>query len=231
MSKDTSLARSLNAFRSAISSVHDRVDGVEVGKHPMVTRLLKGAFHDRPPLPRYIATWNVQSVLDYLEGLGTNTSLSLKQLSHKLCMLLALTRPSRSADLAALQIDRCRFNPEGVTFLPATLAKQSRQGKTLTEYFFPSFSHNRELCPVTTLQKYIDVTSSLRPEGKVKLFVAIVKPHNPVSSATIARWLRDVLQQAGIDIGIFGAHSIRGASSSAAAAAGVTTNDILKAAD
>ena len=63
-------SRSLNTFRSAISSVHDRVDGVEVGKHPMVTRLLKGAFHDRPPLPRYIATWNVQSVLDYLEGLG-----------------------------------------------------------------------------------------------------------------------------------------------------------------
>ena len=92
-------SRSLNAFRSAISSVHDRVDGVEVGKHPMVTRLLKGAFHDRPPLPRYIATWNVQSMLDYLEGLGTNTSLSLKQLSHKLCMLLALTRPSRSADV------------------------------------------------------------------------------------------------------------------------------------
>ena len=128
-------SRSLNAFRSAISSVHDRVDGVEVGKHPMVTRLLKGAFHDRSPLPRYIATWNVQSVLDYLEGLGTNTSLSLEQLSHKLCMLLALTRPSRSADLAVLQIDRCRFNPEGVTFLPVTLAKQSRQGKTLTEYF------------------------------------------------------------------------------------------------
>ena len=67
----------------------------------------------------------------------------------------------------------------------------------------------------------------------MKLFVAIVKPHNPVSSATIARWLRDVLQHAGIDIGIFGAHSIQGASSSAAAAAaaGVTTNDILKAAD
>ena len=35
---------SLNVFRSAISSVHDKVDGVEVGKHPMISRLLKGAF-------------------------------------------------------------------------------------------------------------------------------------------------------------------------------------------
>lgn len=66
----------------------------------------------------------------------------------------------------------------------------------------------------------------------MKLFVAIVKPHNPVSSSSITRWLRETLQQAGIDVGIFGSHSVRGApSSSSSAAAGVTTNDILKAAD
>ena len=113
-------------------SVYDRVDGVEVGKHPKVTRLLKGAFHDTPPLPCYTATWNVQLVLDYLKGLGTNTSLSLKQSPHKLCILLILTRSSRSADLAVQQIDRRRFSPEGVTFLQATLARQSRQSKTLS---------------------------------------------------------------------------------------------------
>ena len=126
---------SLNAYRSAISSVHDRVDGTEVGKHPIFTRLLKCAFYARPPLPCYTATWNVQALLEYIEGMGTTSSLSLKQLSNKLCMLLALTRPSRSADLASLQIDRCQFNPEGVVFLPAVLAKQSRQGKALAEYF------------------------------------------------------------------------------------------------
>ena len=82
-----------------------------------------------------------------------------------------------------------------------------------------------------TLRQYVDVTSSLRPEGTTKLFVSIVKPHNPVSSSIIAWWLKDTLQQAGIDAGIFGARSVRGASSSAIAAAGVTTNDILKVAD
>ena len=169
----------------------------------MITRLLKGAFHARPPLPRYASTWDVRIFLDYIEGLGSNSSLSLKQLSYKLCMLLALTRPSRSADLASLQVDRCRFSLEGVTFLPAALAKQSRQGRVLKEYFFPSFPHNRELCPVDALRHYIDSTSSLRPEGSVRLFVALVKPHNPVSSSTIARWLKGMLQQAGVDISIF----------------------------
>lgn len=84
------------SYRSAISSVHERVDGYTVVQHPLVTRLMKGAFNDRPPLPRYTRTWNVQSVLSHI-SVWVNDSLSLKQLSWKTAMLLALTRPPRSA--------------------------------------------------------------------------------------------------------------------------------------
>ena len=45
--------QSLNCYHSAISSVHEAVDGVSVGTHPAVARLLKGAFHKRSPMPRY----------------------------------------------------------------------------------------------------------------------------------------------------------------------------------
>ena len=41
--------RSLNSYRSAISSVHERVDGYEVGQHPLIARVMKGAFNLRPP--------------------------------------------------------------------------------------------------------------------------------------------------------------------------------------
>ena len=75
------------------------------------------------------------------------------------------------------------------------------------------------------------MTSPLRLGDQQELFLAIVKPHKPVSSCTIARWLKCVLGDSGIDISMFAAHSVREASSSAAAMAGVTTNDILKAAD
>ena len=54
---------SLNSYRSTISSVHERVDGHIGGQHPLVVRLMKGEFNDRPPLPRYTSTWNVQTVL------------------------------------------------------------------------------------------------------------------------------------------------------------------------
>ena len=82
-------SRSLNAYRSAISSVHDTVDGVEVGKHPMISRLLKGAYHVRPPLPRYTTTWDVQVVLQYMDNLGPTSTLLLKPLTFKLVMLLS----------------------------------------------------------------------------------------------------------------------------------------------
>jgi len=203
---------------------------MDVGKHPLVARVLKGAFHARPPLPRYTTTWDVQVVLDCISGWGDTHSLSLKLLTYKLVMLMALARPSRSADLASLVLSRCQFKPEGVSFLPSSLAKQSRQGKPFSDTFFAIFPGNKQLCPVETLRHYQTATSTLR-NGADHLFVATVKPHKPVASCTIARWLKEVLKLSGIDVNIFKAHSTRGASVSAAAESGVTTADILKAAD
>ena len=83
----------LNAYRSAVSNVHDRVDDMDVGKHPLVFRLLKGAFHARPPLPHYTRMWNVQVILNCMQQWVATTSLPLKLLSLKLVMLLLLSKP------------------------------------------------------------------------------------------------------------------------------------------
>ena len=50
-------------------------------------------------------------------------------------------------------------------------------------------------------------------------------------SSSFARWLKSVLQSAGVDTSIFTAHSVRGASVSKTANMAVTTKDILKAAN
>ena len=75
---------------------HDKADGYDVGQHPLVSRLLKGAFHQRPPQPRYTQTWDFGMVTAYIRTNGDNKLLSLQDLSHKLAMLMALIRPSRS---------------------------------------------------------------------------------------------------------------------------------------
>ena len=121
--------------------------------------------------------------------------------------------------------------PGGVNFIPSALAKQSKRGKPLQGFFFPSFSGNELQCPVKALREYEDRTGSLRGD-ETSLFLAMIKPHKPaVTFSTIACRLEKVLESSGIDASLFSAHSIRGASTSAASASDMTTAEILTAAD
>ena len=51
---------SINCYRSAISSFHEKIEGLPVKQHPKVCTLLTGVFNLRPPQPRYSSTWDVQ---------------------------------------------------------------------------------------------------------------------------------------------------------------------------
>ena len=82
----------------------------------------------RPAVPRYVETWNVDMVTDHIKSLGGNVNLSLKTLSLKLAMLMALTEASRTSELAALDIRFRKFTPEGVQFTLAKLTKKRTPG-------------------------------------------------------------------------------------------------------
>ena len=96
--------RTVNVLRSAISSIHPWIEGKPVGQHPLVIRLMKGIANERPPKPRYTTTWDVAKVTTYLSALGENKTLSLKLLTKKLLMLLALVSPERASVLWELNI-------------------------------------------------------------------------------------------------------------------------------
>ena len=130
--------RSLNAYRSAIGSVHEKIDGVEVGKHPLIAHILKGVFNKRSPRPKYNSVWDVNQVLAWFKSIGPAEFLSLRDLTIKITMLLALTRLCRGADLAALELTNRKYIPEGVVFSPSHLSKQSRPSHRGVE-FFPLF--------------------------------------------------------------------------------------------
>jgi len=145
--------------------------------------------------------------------LGETDSLSLRLLTMKSVMLLALTRPARSVDLSKLDIRARSFTAEGVTFKAQHLSKQSRASKPLADF------EDQMICPVTTLQAYEARTKEFRVNNNnYLLLLSWIGKHDPISSSTIARWLKTCLTEAGIDTGIFKAHSVRGASSSTAAA-------------
>ena len=190
---------SFNAYRFAISSIHDKVYGLSLGQHPVIVRLLKGVFNvlPPPPVPCYSATWDVQKVLDLLKAGGKPHLLPFKMLFFRMVHVPI-------SHYMAIKVSQ---------FIPVEhqLYKEPRKwccicsnstGKTVvpgeTEwFFFPSFPGDTSLCPVATLHAYLDKTRGLRGEER---------------HMTHSIWT----------------HCTHGASASDASKAGVTTGDILK---
>jgi len=213
---------------------HDPIENSPVGQHPLVKRLMRGVYNSRPPQPRYSKTWEVSKVLEYLTGLGNNSSLSLKTLSGKLALLMALVTASRTSELHALDLRYRVFRPEGVLFKLASLTKKRQVGAAPKECFFGAFAGDNRLRVVECLKEYERRTLSFRQQDEgasSKLFLSYISPHKAVSSQRIAHWIKDMLQLAGIDTSVFSAHSVRGESSSAALSKGVHIADILMMAD
>ena len=226
--------RSLNVLRSALSSTHPKIDGFSVGQHPYVTRLLKGALNKRPPKPRYSHTWNVDVMIKYMISLGKNNTLCLKTISMKLVTLFALTCPERISALASLDLRHCNVLPEGVSFT-LTVPRKTGSADKPAEAFFAYFDKDKKLCPVECFRQYLKLSRSVRPvipsSLPDKLFISFRRPHKPVTSTTLGRWLRTFMSAAGIDSQIFKAHSVRGASTTAAANAFVPLSTIMSMAD
>ena len=196
----------LNSYRSALSSTLCLRDGTTVGCDPLVSRLLKGIYNLRPPLPRYSSTWDVSVLTQYL----ALNSLSLQQLTLKTVSLCALCSAGRSQTLGALSISNLVQHKESIQFIVTERLKTSRPGKPSVIVIFPSVPSKPHVCPMSTVAAYITRTCNLRSPTDFRLFISFVKPHGAVSTATISRWIKTVLSDAGIDTSVFKAHSVRG---------------------
>lgn len=71
---------------------------------------------------------------------------------------------------------------------------------------------DKSLCIYQCLTDCLNISGPWRTVDKSQLLLGIIKPHNPVASCSVARWLKDVLSQAGINTNVFSAHSTRSAS-------------------
>lgn len=222
--------RTVAGYRSALSMSLPAVEGVPVGQHGVIRRVVKGMFHRRPPMPRYTVTWDVAVVLEHLRQAGSNASLSLRLLTLKTCMLLALASPRRQSELSRLELSRMARSTDEVVFTLPGLAKGQRQGQPARRYTYPVHPTEPALCPVAALDAYVQATAGHRG-GQQRVFLSYRRPHRPVTASTVARWLVTVLGAAGVDTDCFRAHSTRSAATSAAARGGASVNDILEAGD
>lgn len=122
-----------------------------------------------------------------------------------------------------------RNSDDSVRFDITKLLKHSKPGKHQGKLEFKAYPVDKRLCVVACLKEYVKKTESVRV-GQDALWLSYCKPFKPVSRDTISRWVKNVLEKAGINTKIFGALSTRAAATSAAKSATTSINTIMDAA-
>ena len=217
----------VNTAKSALANcvlVKDDLNWIHNNK---VSKFMKGVFNTRPPLPKYSSTWNVDTVLDYIENKLSSQDLSLKHLTLKTVMLIALTSGQRAQSIHEMDLNLCSKSEDTYIFNFAVKLKTSKPGNTHMPIYVIKNNNNSKLCPYSSLSVYIERTKQIRASNK--LWLGFVKPFKPITRPTVSRWIKSIMSEAGIDKQFTG-HSTRSASTSKAFMAGLGINSIMKTA-
>ena len=120
-----------NLYRSAISSTLHVIEENKIGKHPIVSRCMKGIYVRKTPTPRYQSTWDVSKVTSYLSSQGPLQDLTLKPLTLKTVMLCSLVCAQREQTLCLLDLNNKVMVQDAIKFIISDRHKTARPGKIL----------------------------------------------------------------------------------------------------
>ena len=166
-------------------------------------------------------------VLNFLKDQEPLETISLKMLTLKLTVLLALTTAARAHELAGLDLDFCLAKEEAWEFTIPEHVKNSRLSHPPRKLYIPAFPQDTRICVVRVFNAYTQRTASIRKARK--LLVSYISPYDSVSSQTVSRWLTQIIHMAGVPLRFTG-HSTRSASTSTAAG-GLSLDLIVEAGD
>ena len=143
-------------------------------------------------------------MLSYLRGWYPHSSLSLKQLTLKTCMLVALSSSDRAQTIQSMRRDTCVFTGRGVEFPIFSRLKTSRHLRRPKVVVCPKSSDpaiNVELCVTDYMARswVLRMTAARQKKSKSSQLFVSHRSGLPVARNTISRWLTEVMSQAGID--------------------------------
>lgn len=187
---------------------------------------MSGIRNTDPPMARWNATWNVDTVLDYLRELAPLSHRTWIQLSYKLVMFLLITSCQRVQSIEFLKISRMIHGNEEIVFRLVRRLKHNTKG-SLQILQFKEFKLGLRLWVVFTLKHYIARTKYKR-KGEDQLMLGFKPPYQKISSNTLSRWTRELMEWAGLDSEVFTTHSIRSAVSSQMCRINIPIKDIMK---
>ena len=91
--------RSINLIISAVSMTHNPIESIPIGQHPLVSRLMKGVYKTQNLRNHNMQLPGMCQSLELIKGVGRNEDISLKDLSTKLAVLMALVSANRTSEL------------------------------------------------------------------------------------------------------------------------------------
>ena len=195
------------AYRSSLAGTLGAVEGVPLGQHPTLSRLLRSMAIHQPRVRPRVPAWDLSRVLDFLASRPDPDTLVTRAdrtfLTHKLAFLLALATGKRRSELQALSRDPrdIRSTEEGIWLrtVAGFLPKTAVPGHDPAPFFVPSLvpaedtqERDSRLCPVTCVRHYVQLTGGLQ-EGR--LFQKI-RGSGPPSADSVARWITQCIRMA-----------------------------------
>jgi hypothetical protein len=145
----------------------------------------------------------VKQILDHIIQIGDNDTMNMVALTHKTAMLMALVSACRGSELQAADIGAFVDSGDKLEFKIGKLTKSKRPNKPHFSLVFRQYMEVPELDVINTIRTYMNRTEHWRGlktnKPKLQLFLATIKPHNPVATCTIARWLKLLLAECGVD--------------------------------
>ncbi|KAK2902453.1 hypothetical protein Q8A73_012199 [Channa argus] len=204
----------VKTYAAAISSCHEGFGDRSVFSPPLLKRFLRGVSRQRPLLRPLAPPWDLSLVLRALvvSLFEPLEQVSLRLLSWKTALLLALTSMKRVSDLSALSVSpEClsirgdlslavlRPNP---AFMPKCITSSFRS-RVITLEGFCTPPHTSEedasshlLCPVRALSYYVERTSTIRRSERLFVHYREGSAGLPLSAQRLSHWLCEAIFQA-----------------------------------
>ena len=98
-----------------------------LGEDPIICRSFKYFYNARPKMKRYLTYWPVAKVLNFLSKWHPASSLSLKQLTLKAIVLIALSSSDRGQTLDLLDVNNVEITDSGISFIVTKKLKHHRK--------------------------------------------------------------------------------------------------------
>ena len=201
------------------------------GEHTRISRFLQACFNAAPLIPqKNPGSWDVNILLDHLQALGNNNSLTINQLGGKCLILILLSTMCRSCELLLLKLSNMSVVQGGIEFILDKLTKTYNRNnfkfrKDLQKLTLSTFDSNKTLCPVQTLIAYIECTAPFRRQVDEVFICCLADFVRPATKDTLNRWIKTHMTAAGL--GEFQVKSHRHASSTIALLSGIPIDKLI----